>query len=253
MAFATTHLVEVGTKNLPELNQPRYFAGSAVDRDGNWYVFGGTDNAGRSVPSTEVYDRQNDEWIMLDSRFDLGDTSVLPLRPARSWPRGDFRGGELFAFGGHRNEQSGDTVLGLVEKVRILPPINTIHMPIISKEDISSRRNSTFDTADPIPLNKVISSGFADALDFADMFYVNINSPRPLSVKIQKIPSGADYDLKVYNSNKGLLGQSSRPGNNSETVNLNVSPGRIYIVVERILPVKGATPNPEPYQLLVQG
>ena len=245
-------------KNLEGLNQPRYFAGSAVDRDGNWYVFGGTDENGRSVPSTEIYDRQNNEWITMDTRFDLGDTSVLPLRPARSWPRGDFHFQTLYSFGGHRNEQSGDTVLGLVERTNIprlvnFVPKSTIYLPVSYNQLSGAQRNSTFATAEQIPLNMPISSGFAIADDFADVFLVSIPTHRAISVNVQNIPSGADYDLHVYNDNKGILGQSIRPGNNDESVNISVPPGLIYIVVERILPAPGSTPNPEPYQLLVQG
>jgi hypothetical protein len=245
-------------KNLPELNHPRYFAGSAVDRAGNWTIFGGTDSEGRSVASTEVYDRENNRWIELDTRFDLGNTSVLPLRPARSWPRGDFSGRFLFAFGGQSNQQSGDFVLNLVERIEIPPLLNSVpnvttYLPLIFKQDRPTQRNSTFAAARPLSLNQTISSEFVDATDFADVFYVDIPFHQSISVNVQKIPSGADYDLYVYNANKGLLGLSIQPGNNNESVNLNVSPGRIYVVVERILPVPGFTPIPEPYELLVQG
>ncbi|GMQ78072.1 MAG: hypothetical protein BMS9Abin02_0569 [Anaerolineae bacterium] len=245
-------------KNLPELNHPRYFAGSAVDRDGNWVIFGGTDSAGKSVPSTEVYDRVNNRWIELDTRFDLGGTSVLPLRPARSWPRGEFKGQFLYSFGGQSNQQNGDFVLNLVERVKIprlfnAPPEVTAFMPLVFNRDLATQRNSTFESAQPLSLNQPISSEFVDANDFADVFFVNIPFHRSISVNLQKIPSGADYDLYVYNENKGLLGLSRQPGNNNESVNLNVAPGRVYIVVERILPAPGSTPIPEPYQLLVQG
>jgi hypothetical protein len=245
-------------KNLPKLNHPRYFAGSAVDLDGNWTIFGGTDQDGKSVASTEVYDRENNRWIELDTRFDLGNTSVLPLRPARSWPRGDFNGLFLFAFGGQSNQQSGDFVLNLVERIEIPPLLNSVpnvttYLPLIFKQDRPTQRNSTFAAARPLPLNQTISSEFVDATDFADVFYVDIPFHQSISVNVQKIPSGADYDLYVYNANKGLLGLSIQPGNNNESVNLNVSPGRIYVVVERILPVPGFTPIPEPFELLVQG
>ncbi len=245
-------------KNLPELNHPRYFAGSAVDRDGNWIIFGGTDSEGKSVPATEVYDRENNLWIELDTRFNLGGTSVLPLRPARSWPRGEFKGQFLYSFGGQSNQQSGDFVLNLVERVKIPPLFNSVpnvtaYMPLIFKQDMATQRNSTFATAQPLSLNQTINSEFVDANDFADVFYVNIPFHRSISVNLQKIPSGANYDLYVYDDKKGLLGLSSQPGNNNESLNLNVAPGRIYIVVERILPPPGSTPIPEPYQLLVQG
>lgn len=245
-------------KNIEGPNQPRYFAGSAVDGDGNWYVFGGTDENGRSVPSTEVYDRQNNEWITLDSRFDLGDTSVLPLRPARSWPRGSFSGPYLFSFGGHRNEQSGDTVLGLVERTKIprlvsAVPNSTVYLPVSLLQESGAQRNSTFATAQQIPLNQTISSQFAVAEDFADVFSVSVPSNRTIAVYVRDIPSGADYDLHVYNNNKAILGRSALPGNNEETVTINVASGLIYIVVERILPAPGSTPIPEPYHLLVVG
>jgi hypothetical protein len=164
----------------------------------------------------------------------------------------------LYSFGGQSNQQSGDFVLNLVERVKIPPLFNSVpnvttYMPLIFKQDMATQRNSTFATAQPLSLNQTINSEFVDANDFADVFYVNIPFHRSISVNLQKIPSGANYDLYVYDDNKGLLGLSSQPGNNNESLNLNVAPGRIYIVVERVLPPPGSTPIPEPYQLLVQG
>ena len=104
-----------------------------------------------------------------------------------------------------------------------------------------------------LPIKACLTWCFVIADDFADVFLISVPTHRTISVNVQNIPSGADYDLHVYNDNKGILGQSISPGNNDESVSLNVAPGLIYIVVERILPAPGSTPIPEPYQLLVQG
>ncbi|MGH2535864.1 MAG: kelch repeat-containing protein, partial [Candidatus Promineifilaceae bacterium] len=49
--------------SLGALNYPRYNAGSALDVQGNWYIFGGTNAAGASVAVTELYDRASNSWV----------------------------------------------------------------------------------------------------------------------------------------------------------------------------------------------
>ena len=75
------------------LNQARYFASSAVDSRGNWYVFGGYDDSDNIVAITERYDSNTNQWLVMNPGY-----SVVP---PRAWSRGDFVGNKLWIIGGN--------------------------------------------------------------------------------------------------------------------------------------------------------
>lgn len=234
------------------LNYPRYYAASAVGLDGTWYVFGGTDANGNSVPVTEVYDRFDNSWTALDVRFDLGTFAPgQDVRPPRGWPRGGFVGQTLFAIGGEQNTQGGSPVVNLVERLYL--PQNHSQLPFIANTDASGGLDNTFASASQLLLNQPQSHRFTGPDDYFDVFFFQVPSPRTITINVSQIPSGSDYDLYAYNDNKFWRGSSINPGNLNENLSLNLGAGRFYVVVTRKFPPPGSTPDTEPYRIIALG
>ncbi|MGW8319128.1 MAG: Kelch repeat-containing protein [Candidatus Promineifilaceae bacterium] len=236
------------------LNYPRYFAGSAVDTEGNWYIFGGTDQNGNSVFVTERYDAQTNSWIALDVRSDLGITdpsTQQEIRPARSWPRGGFVGQTLWAFGGQRNTSSGDEVLNLVEELFI--PTKESYLSIVNSQNIPGEPDDTFENARILPLNVPVQDSFVRRNDQFDVFATYLPSPRALFVRFNQPEPNNRYRVSVYSSSKVWLGSVTNVGTAEASLLLTLQQGSYYTVVERIFPSAGLPPTGQPYQILWQG
>jgi hypothetical protein len=233
---------------IADLNIPRFYAGSAIDSAGNWYVFGGVDAGGASVPVTEIYDRVADRWLALDTRFDLDE-------PTRAWALGGFVGQMLWVVGG---QTEGDQVINLVEKMDVpllpieydVPPIG--YMPLILK-DFSTESDNTFATARFLALNQPRRAAFLGPLDVVDVYAINVPSVRSVNIRLSQIPKNSDYDLHLYTDNKLWLASSTQPGNNDETISQTLGAGRYFIVVERRFPLPGADPGLKKYQIEARG
>jgi hypothetical protein len=237
------------------LNYPRYFAASAVDPAGNWYIYGGTDGFGESVGPTEMFDPVTRSWILMDVRYDLGTSDRIdPTRPARAWPRGGFVGQFLYAIGGHRNTSSGDRIINLVEKAFI--PFKRIYEPITSHMYPAGEPDDTFATARPMGFNFPYRYGFDAVDDYNDVFSFNITSPRNVTVRLYDMRRPDDFDLVLYdgtNGSKLWLASSRNIGALDEHLALSLSQGTYYVVVERIYPPPGSEPTGGTYVIQVQG
>ncbi len=230
------------------LNYPRYNAGSAVAPNGDWYVFGGTNNLGESVAVTERYDRGSNTWVALDSRFNLGSEDPNePLRPARAWPRGGFVGQTLWVVGGHRNTSVGELVINLVE--RLFLPEADLYMPIIRHEEIIGEPDDNFGDARRIVVGQALTGAFYSPDDYVDVYYFDLSIPYSFEAILSNMPIGVDNDLAIYRSNKVFLGRSSNPGATNEKITGTLNPGRYYLVVERVTPPPGSDPHPSTYRL----
>jgi hypothetical protein len=232
-----------------DLNIPRYFAGSAVDSGGNWYVFGGVDALGTPVPVTERYDREADRWLALDIRYYLVD-------PSRAWALGGFVGQTLWIAGG---QTEGDQVINLVEKIDVpLPPIlydvpPVGYLPVVVKDYAAGQTNNTFADANLLPLNVPRQATFTGPEDVYDIYSINIPSLRSITLKLSRIPKDNEYDLHLYSNNKLWLASSTQPGNNDKTINHTLGTGRYFVVVERVFPLPGTDPGTKKYQIEAQG
>ncbi|MFZ0544414.1 MAG: hypothetical protein WAM60_03185 [Candidatus Promineifilaceae bacterium] len=231
------------------LNYPRYNAGSAVAANGDWYVFGGTNQLGESVAVTERYDRNTNTWVALNNRFNLGsDDPNEALRPARAWPRGGFVGQTLWVVGGHRNTSFGDLVVNLVENLFL--PEEDVFLPIIRQEVIPGEPDDTFGTARRISKGQTLEGAFYETDDYVDIYYFDITSPATnFSAKLSHMASGVDYDLSVYRNNKVFLNSSNHIGNADEIINGTLNPGRFYLIVDRVYPPPGSDPNTSTYRI----
>lgn len=224
------------------LNVPRYNHGSAVRDDGRWFIFGGTDAAGNSVALTEMYDPASSSWLALDSRYDVSD-------PARSWPRGGFIGADLWITGGHMNTPDGERVVNLVEKLYL--PFGQFFPMIATGQAPSQRPGSNLTTAVPIGFHQPQFHGFLAPKDYIHFFFFDIAEPTRVGATLQQIPGSSNYDLHIYNENKGRLVSGANLGNLDENLGVEIIPGRYYVIVERIFPPAGAEPNHAPYRVEV--
>ncbi|HSG19067.1 MAG TPA: hypothetical protein VLE70_22435, partial [Anaerolineae bacterium] len=128
------------------LNQARYFASSAVDSRGNWYVFGGYDDSDNLVAITERYDSNTNQWLVMNPGY-----SVVP---PRAWSRGDFVGNKLWIIGG---EISNPQVLNMAQWAEFPSFGNSdlldasTYLPLVSNTVARDNYYDTFQTARVIP------------------------------------------------------------------------------------------------------
>jgi Kelch motif len=239
---------DVWTTVTGALNYPRYNAGSAVAPNGDWYVFGGTNNIGESVAITEKYDRGSNTWIALNSRFNLGSEDPNePLRPARAWPRGGFVGQTLWVVGGHRNTSFGDLVVNLVEKLFL--PLENVYIPFLRHEQIPGEPDDTFEDARQIAVGQALLGTFYSPDDYVDVYYFDRSITYSFTAVLSNMPIGVNNDLAIYTSNKVFLGRSENPGAINETITGTLNPGRYFLVVERVTPPPGSDPHPSSYRI----
>jgi hypothetical protein len=240
--------IEAGQWNITTatLNYPRYNAGSAVDSKGDWYVFGGTNEDGQSVAVTEKYERATNQWIALESRFNLGSEDPNEsLRPARAWPRGGFVGQTLWVVGGHRNTSFGDLIVNLVEKLYL--PQNHIYMPFASQDQILGEPDDTFRDSRRLIVGSSLHGAFYEPDDYVDIYYFDLSIPYNFTARLTNMPIGVDNDMALYTSNKVFLNSSTNVGSADEVISGPLNPGRYYLVVERKTPPPGSDPITNPY------
>lgn len=223
------------------LNEARFNAGSAVAPDGRWYVFGGTAADGSAVNSTEVYNPATNAWTKLDFRFDLAE-------PARSWPRGGFAGNNLWVFGGET--APGAAVVPLVEKLFVPNYQQGNFLPVMFSQLTGASGGDTFHDASFLALNVPEYHRFDTISDYFDLFYFELDSERPVWIKLSDVPNGANYDLEIYNANKFRHAAGSNPILGAgEEIPLTLLPGRYYVMVIRAFPLD--TPPEQPYRIEV--
>ncbi len=227
---------------IPSLNIPRFGAGSAVGPDGKWYVFGGTTYSNQAyvpVASTEVYDpaHPGQGWVLLGVAHDLVDPDTVF---ARQFPAGEFVGNHLYAIGGNHFVQSLSeyAVVPLVQ--RLYAPTYKLYIPRISTSGTVDF-DDNMAAARALPPNLWYAADFGQSTDFYDFYYFDLGAVSGVSVRLNTIPSGSNYDLYVFNDNKLLWGSSTNPGNVAEEVNLTLAPGRYYVLAQRLYgPPEGA-------------
>ncbi|MCL4263274.1 MAG: pre-peptidase C-terminal domain-containing protein [Anaerolineae bacterium] len=216
------------------LNIPRFGAGSAVGPDGNWYIFGGMSvNAnGQQAPvsSTEVYNPATGQWSVLNVPYDLRDPNTVF---ARAYPAGEFWGTHLYAFGGNHHVPSLDEfqVVPLVQRLYV--PHEKQFIPLIRRSGASDF-DDHMGAARGLPPNFWYGGNFNSTYDFYDFYFFDLSAFSGVTIQLDDIPAGSNYDLYVFGSSKLLWGSSVNPGNLAETVGLSLSPGRYYVLVQRL-------------------
>ena len=214
-------------QSIAPMNIARYGAASAVSPQGKWYVFGGQDFQNEAVPEVEVYDPANPGagWQLLDVTYDLGGSSIVR---ARAFPQGEFIGNQLYAIGGH------DTIDFFVTPLvhRLLALGRRLLLPVV----MNGSDDQTDNFAEALPLNFNVPQfhHFGDSFDFFDAYYFEKSDTGAVTVRLSQIPSSSDYNVTIYDDNKSVRGSGTLPGTQSEAVTLFLTPGRYYIMVERI-------------------
>lgn len=240
----------VGWQSIGGLNYPRFNAGSAVGLDGRWYVFGGLDGTSEPVDVTEYYDAATNTWRALSINYALGG---IPENPARAWPRGAFVGNTLWVMGGNGDGPVG-SVYPMVEKLPL--PTPSLFIPILFKQ-MGTPPNDTLGTAWGLALNQPQFHTFDSASDFYDTYFFDLGTTRTVTVRLSDIPStdtsASNYDLFLYNQNKVLRGESRNLSNQPEAITLTLTPGRYYVVVERVFTSSLDGHDTSPYRIIVEG
>jgi len=234
---------------ISNLNIPRFGAGSAVGPDGKWYVFGGmtVNSAGQYTPvaSTEVYDPATGDWSVLNVPFDLHDPNTVF---SRAYPAGEFVDNHLYVFGGNHYVPgiSEYQVVPLVQRLYV--PSLQLFMPIVIRPGYVDF-DDNMGAAKGLPPNNWVGGNFSSSYDFYDFYYFDLPMASAVTVQVQGIPSGSNYDMYVFGSQKLLWGSSVNAGNLGESVYLGgLAPGRYYVLVQRLYgPSEGST-----YQVIVQ-
>jgi N-acetylneuraminic acid mutarotase len=234
--------VNLGTwSQFASLSFERHFASSAVDAQGNWYVFGGYDDAGNLVGVTERYDRLSDQWIVLGASY-----SVVP---PRAWSRGAYVGNTLWIIGG---EISNQNVVNIVQKAVLFRGSQLNYLPILSSQEGVSQRNDTVATARELAFPASILDNFYTAFDIVNFYSFDVPAPRqPVRIRLDHLGSSNHLDLVLYTDNKGIEAISRQPGTVTEDITVALDPGRYYLAVERTFPLIGQDPSSGQYLLQV--
>lgn len=244
------YLSGTGWQPTGPLNYPRYNAGSAVGPDGRWYIFGGINGDGDPVELTEYYDVATNSWHTLTINYALGGT---PGNPARAWPRGAFVGNDLWVMGGNSDGPVGN-VLPMIERISL--PVPSLFLPVVFRPG-GAVANDTLSTALQLLLNQPQFHTFDSTTDYFDTYFFDIGVTRRVTVHLSDIPTSGDsasnYDLFLYNNNKVLRGQSLNPSNLPETITLTLTPGRYYVMVERVFTSNLNGRDTSPYRIIVEG
>lgn len=232
-----------GWATIAAMNVPRYAATSAVGGDGRWYVFGGIDANGNTIPETEVYDPETDTWTLLPVNYDLGGSAGLPTR---GWLRGGAVGSTFYAIGGVDDSQ---TPMALVESLFL--PTDEVLLPIIlSNYGDINRPDDNFNQARLLTFNVPQYRNFDNSSDYFDVYYFDLPSFGTVTTKLTQVPSDSDYNIYIYNSNKLLWGKGENLVGSNESVQLTLNTGRYYVIVERIWPFN--EPNTANYRIIVE-
>jgi len=232
------------------MNEPRFAAASAVGLDGKWYVFGGLtvdDGTVVAAVSTEVYDPATNQWRILPPAHDLGrlDSHLDYVLPHREWAVGGAVGEYIWAIGG--NIPVNDSTVPLAERLRTYEQYDILtYLPVVLTPSDNSNF-STMATAQPIYLNSPRWDAFSES-QFYHAYVFDVYSTGVTIINMSDIAEGNDYDLFLYDDNKGLRASSINPGNSDENIQRNLAAGRYYVMVKRTFQINAN----ESYRLIVQ-
>lgn len=91
--------------------------------------------------------------------------------------------------------------------------------------------NNLPSAATSISSNALITSANLNTMSDVDYFKFTLSAESNVTISLSNIPSGCDYDLKIYDSANVQKGTSTYGGNASEYISLTLSTGTYYIKV----------------------
>jgi hypothetical protein len=221
-----------------------------VGADGKWYIFGGltVDASGViAAVSTEVYDPATNQWRVLPPAHDLGrlDNRLDYVLPHREWAVGGAVDGYIWAIGG--NIPVNGSTMPLAERLRTHEQYGILtYLPVISTPTINVNFN-TMATAMPLYLNTPRWDAFSES-QFYHAYVFDLSSTGLTTISLSDIASGNDYDMFLYDNNKGLITSDLMPGNSDENIQYPLAAGRYYVMVKRTFQINAN----DTYRLIVQ-
>ena len=228
-----------GWETIAGLNVPRFNASSALGEDGSWIVYGGIDQNQDAVSEIEVYDFADNQWVVLDDRFDIDN-------PARAWAEGGVVNGDLYAIGGEADIAGGfgGFITPLVERVADIPLINPTgalrtFLPLSARDYLL--RQTLDSSAIELRPGNVIEGNFNAVGDRLDVYAVTLPEEGMYSFVLNNVPRGDNYDLYLYLEDKTLLDSSQNVGNSNEAIAGILPAGRFYLFV---VAEENTTPDP---------
>ena len=223
-------------------NTPRFQASSGIGDDGRMYIWGGLNSSIQPVTTVEVYDEATGTWYELDGRFNLAN-------PGRSWARGGFVNGKLVVIGGETSYALNNTagsdkytasVTGIVEMMDTseveIPDVpltgltNLVYLPIVFS-NYSPPGAGLPNQATPIFINTAPTGDFNDVSDIFDIYSFSLGSTTAIKIELSDIPSGDNYDLYVYDSNKLLVSFSNNIGSQDDQIEPTLPAGDYTIII----------------------
>ncbi len=225
-----------------DMNEPRFAAASAVGADGKWYVFGGltVNDSGHVIgaASSEVYDPATNKWTLLSPSYNLGrlDDGQGYVLPNRTWAVGGTVGDRIWVIGG--NIPTNGATMPLAERMQtaVSPShyANSTYLPIIQKP-AAAATHTTFNTmATAMPISPYVSRWDTfNEQQFYHVYVFDTGGMKFTTIEMSNIAAGNNYDLFLYDGNKGLLSSSANPGAANERIERMLPAGRYYVMVKR--------------------
>ena len=109
--------------------------------------------------------------------------------------------------------------------------------------------NLFVDANGPLVHNRAYFGNFATAADTEDRYYFNLGTGAEVTITLDSIQAGQDYNLYLYSADwsspGGLQGYSGRVGNLKETIVKTVGPGKYYIRIDRA----SGSPTTDQYEM----
>ena len=103
--------------------------------------------------------------------------------------------------------------------------------------DLFEPNNSFAQAWGPLESNQVYQALIYAPSDIDDFYWFDMPNPRAIQVDLWHIPPGHNYDLYLYDANRGQIGASTNWGSQPEIIQANPLPaGRYYV---RVKPVTG--------------
>ncbi len=220
-----------------DMNEPRFAAASAVGSDGKWYVFGGLTVSDEGyvigAVSSEVYNPSTNMWSTLPPSYNLGrlDNQQGYVLPNRTWAVGGTVDDRIWVIGG--NIPTNSSTLPLAERLRTYTQYgNLTYLPVINKPQAVETHFNTMATAMPIYLSNPRWDHFGEQR-FYHAYVFDVTSTGFTTIEMTSIADGNNYDLFLYDNNKGLLTSSTNPGASDEQIERTLEAGRYYVMVKR--------------------
>jgi hypothetical protein len=245
--------IDLGTwSEFASLNYARYFATSAVDSAGNWYILGGYDHAGNPLAFTERYDRVNDQWVPLEASFNVGIANPSDpqafANPPRAWSRGAYVGTTMWIVGGEARSQQ---VINLVQRATLFRGNEPTYMPVVKSETGFGRRYDTFSTAGALAYGGLREGRFLTTDDIVDIYRFHVPWSQQIRIRLTHLGQGNELDLVVYDDDKSHVISGRQPGTATEELTVWLSAGTYFAAVERVFPILGINPSSAKYLLQV--